>query len=157
LLGIEIGAGLYEARVIVPLWSAAPPQSVWEWNALQAATPQFSIDAGRRFWIYTTPTIGLLSIAALISGWRTRPEHHKWLVAATATAFVVVVATFVYFVPTLMELMRARPDGANAEVIGAKAHLWVMLNWVRAAVYVAAWLCGLRALTLPAAREANEK
>ena len=155
LFGIEIGAGLYEARVIVPVWSAAPPESVWGWNALRNANPQFAVDAGRRFWMFTTPAIGLLSIATLISGWRTRPEHRKWLVAATASALIVVVATFVYFVPTLIELMTAGPDGANATRIAEKAHLWVTLNWVRAAVYIAAWLCGLRALTVPSAREAK--
>jgi hypothetical protein len=28
LMGLQIGTGLYETRVQVPLWSSAPPQSV---------------------------------------------------------------------------------------------------------------------------------
>jgi hypothetical protein len=37
-LGVVAGAGLYEARVVVPLWAADPPRSL--------ASP----DSGRRFW-----------------------------------------------------------------------------------------------------------
>lgn len=150
MLGIEIGAGLYEARVIVPLWSHAPPESVWAWNALRQANPQFAANAGNRFWIFTTPAVGLLALIALISGLRTRREHRRWLMAATIPAFFIVAATFIYFVPTLIELMTARADGSNAAQIASKANMWVMLNWVRAVIYLAAWLCGLRALTIRA-------
>src|SRR5689334_17907533 len=146
LLSIQLGAGLYETLVVVPLWSASPPQSVWGWNALRNAHPQFAIDSGRRFWIFITPTVGLLSLAALLTGWRAPWEHRKWLLAATLTAFMMVVITFLYFVPSLIELMKARPNDVNAGQIAGKARLWVMLNWVRVLALIAAWLCGLRAL-----------
>ena len=149
LFGIQLGGGLYETLVIVPLWSASPPQSVWGWSALRNANPQFAIDSGRRFWIFVTPAVGLLAIAALLSGWRTPWEHRKWLIAATLTAFIMVIIAFVYFVPSLIELMNAPPNAANAAQIGAKARLWWMLNWVRVALLVAAWLCALRALQIP--------
>src|ERR1041385_8285259 len=109
LFSVQLGAGLYETLVIVPVWSASPPESVWGWNALREANPQLAIDSGRRFWIYVTPAVGLLSGAALLTGWWTRPDHRAWLMAATPTAFGMVVITFVYFVPTLIELMKARP------------------------------------------------
>jgi FtsX-like permease family len=35
------GAGLYEMRVIVPLWANSPPESVWYWEAQRAANPQY--------------------------------------------------------------------------------------------------------------------
>src|SRR5919206_630561 len=89
LFGIQLGAGLYETLVVVPLWSASPPQSVWGWNALREANPKLAIDSGRRFWIFVTPAVGLLSVAALLTGWQTRPEHRAWLLAATLTSFVM--------------------------------------------------------------------
>src|SRR5919206_2778379 len=101
LFGIQLGAGLYETLVIVPLWSASPPQSVWGWNELRKANPQFAIDSGKRFWLFVTPAVGLLSVAALLLGWRTAWEHRKWLIAATLTSFIMVIITFVYFVPSL--------------------------------------------------------
>ena len=149
LFGIQLGAGLYETLVIVPLWSASPPQSVWEWNALRNASPQFAVNSGKRFWIFVTPAVGVLSVAALLSGWGTPWEHRKWLLVATLTSFIMVVITFVYFVPSLIKLMSATPDAANAAQIGAKANLWRILNWGRAVFLIAAWLCALRALQIP--------
>lgn len=149
IFGVQLGAGLYETLVIVPLWSASPPQSVWGWNALREANPQLAIDSGRRFWIFITPAVGLLSVAALLTGWPTRPEHRAWLLAATLTSFTMALITFAYFVPTLIGLMKSRPDGADAARVAAKAKTWAVLNWGRAVVLFLAWLCGLRALQIP--------
>ncbi len=146
---IQLGGGIYETLVIVPLWSGVPPQSIWDWNELRKANPQLAVDAGKRFWIFITPAVGLFSIAALVSGWQTPWEHRKWLLAATLTSFIMVVITFVYFVPSIIELMSATPDTADAARIEKKARQWVTLNWVRAAVLTAAWLCALRALQVP--------
>jgi hypothetical protein len=151
LFSVQLGAGLYETLVIVPVWSASPPQSVWGWNALREANPRLAIDSGRRFWIFVTPAVGLLSIAALLTGWRTGPEHRAWLLAATLTSFVMTVITFAYFVPTLIGLMKSSPDEADAARVASKARLWAALNWVRVAVLIAAWLCALRASQIPSA------
>jgi hypothetical protein len=149
LFSVQLGAGLYETLVVVPVWSASPPQSVWGWNALREANPELAIDSGRRFWIFVTPAVGLLSVAALLTGWQTGPEHRAWLLAATLTSFVMVLITFAYFVPTLIGLMKSRPDDDAAARVASKARLWATLNWVRVAVLIAAWLCALRALQIP--------
>jgi Domain of unknown function (DUF1772) len=149
VFGVQLGAGLYETLVVVPVWSAAPPETVWGWNAQRETNPQLAIDSGRRFWIYVTPAVGLLSVAALLAGWQTRPEHRAWLLAATLTSFVMTVITFAYFVPTLIGLMKSRSGEADASRVAASARLWAALNWVRVAVLIAAWLCALRALQIP--------
>jgi hypothetical protein len=48
-LGIEIGAGLYETLVVLPLWTSAPPASVTAYHQHNAANPQFTLNAGGRF------------------------------------------------------------------------------------------------------------
>ena len=58
-LSIEVGAGLYETRVIVPRWSASPPHSVWEWADLRATDAQVPITHGTRFRIHHPPADGL--------------------------------------------------------------------------------------------------
>lgn len=103
--------------------AASPPQSVWGWSALREASPQLAIDSGRRFWIFITPAVGLLSVAALLTGWQTGPEHRAWLLAATLTSFVMTVVTFAYFVPALLGLMKSRPAEADAARVAAKARL----------------------------------
>ncbi len=58
-LGITLGAGLYEMRVVVPLWASAPPASIGH------------PDSGRRFWAFvTTGPLTLLCLANLYYAWR---------------------------------------------------------------------------------------
>ncbi|HEX9959447.1 MAG TPA: hypothetical protein VGB00_00775, partial [Pyrinomonadaceae bacterium] len=103
-LGITIGAGLYETLVVMPLWAAAPPESVVEYYRHNVANPQFTLNQGGRFWIFVTPLLGLLSILTLISGLRTRPEHRIWRLTATVITLIVVISTFAWFVPNIIKL-----------------------------------------------------
>jgi len=55
-LGIACGAGLYEARVVIPQWAEIPPQS-WP-------------NTGLMFWVYvTTIPLTVLTVANLIAAW----------------------------------------------------------------------------------------
>lgn len=40
--GVQVGAALYEATVITPLWSGASPESVMHWNPV----PEYAINPG---------------------------------------------------------------------------------------------------------------
>jgi hypothetical protein len=48
-----LGAGLYEALVVVPFWSAGAPASLAEGNPLL----QVHVRAGHVFWQYFTPVV----------------------------------------------------------------------------------------------------
>ena len=148
VLGIEIGAGLYETLVVLPLWALAPPDSVVAYHQHNVAYPQFALNAGGRFWMVNTPLTGLLAIAAFITGLKTRREHRQWRVAATVLALIVVISTFAWFVPNIIILGQGGA-GLSGEQITSLTNRWVRLNWVRVVVYLTAWLSGLRALTIP--------
>ena len=148
VLGLEIGAGLYETLVVLPVWTLTPPESVLAYHQHTLAYPQFALNAGGRFWMFFTPLTGLLAIAALVSGLKTRAEHRKWRVIATVLALLVVGFTFAWFVPKIMILGRGGP-GLSGEHIASLTNWWVRLNWVRVALYATGWLSGLRALTIP--------
>ena len=147
-LGIELGAGLYETFVVMPVWVSSPPDSVIAFYRLNAANPQFALNAGGRFWMVATPLVGLLAIATLLSGLRTRPPHRKWRIAGTSLALVVVVSTFAWFVPNI-KILGQGGAGLSADQITNLTNWWVRLNWVRVVLYSAGWLAGLRAMTLP--------
>ena len=71
-LGLDLGAGIYEARIVVPLWANGVPQT------LAAGDPfaRVAIDAGMNFWKYMTSAVAILAVAALVSGLRTpAPER----------------------------------------------------------------------------------
>jgi hypothetical protein len=147
-LGIELGGGLYETLVVMPLWSAAPPDSVLEYYRHNAANPQLALNAGGRFWMFATPLVGLTAIAALLSGLKTRAEHRKWRIAGTILALIVVISTFAWFVPNIIKLLGESVTRMSADEITGVTNWWVRLNWVRAFVYAVGWLAALRALSI---------
>lgn len=154
-LGIEIGAGLYETLVVMPLWDTAPPDSVIAYHQHNVANPQFALNAGGRFWMFMTPLVGLLAIATLLSGLRTPPQHRKWRIAGTVLALIVVVFTFAWFVPNIIKLTGKDVMTMSADAVTSLTNWWVRLNWVRAILYSAGWLAALRALSIPPKVESN--
>jgi len=134
-LGIVFGAGLYEARIVVPLWASSPPESLR------------SPDSGRKFWAFvTTIPLTLLTLATLVIAWNAkRPRRETWL-AAAAVILVERILTFSYFIPTMLRLQRA---GMPREEIRAGMALWTRVNYLRSALTLIAWLAALRALSLP--------
>lgn len=144
MLGLEIGAGIYEARVIVPLW-APDPQAA---RAFWLAHPQFHPNSGPRWWVFATPFTGLLALVlALVAGYL--PTRQVKLARTGALiVLLVTISTFTYFVPTLLQLQQAPVESMTPELARSKAALWASLNWVRVVVYLAGWFTVLRAALL---------
>ena len=137
VLGIVLGGGLYEQLVVMPLWSLTPPDSVVAYHQHKVAYPQFAMNPGGRFWMFFMPSAGLLAIATIISGLKTRPEHRKWRLLAAILARIVVVFTIAWFVPNIIKLEQGGA-GLSAEQITGLTNWWVKLNWVRAVLVAAA-------------------
>jgi hypothetical protein len=96
-LGITLGAGLYEMRVVVPLWASAPPASIGH------------PDSGRRFWAFvTTGPLTLLCLANLYYAWQSQGPQHNWWLVAAVLALIDRLMTFGYFIPTLIRLQGSR-------------------------------------------------
>lgn len=153
VLGIELGAGLYEALVVLPIWISAPPDSVLAYHAHNLANPEFVLNSGRRFWMMSTPLTGLTGIIALLTGLKTAPRHRMWRTIGTVLAVIVVIATFVWFVPNLIKLLSDTVTTLPRDEVTRIATWWVRLNWLRAAVYFVGWIAALKALTIPSVRE----
>jgi hypothetical protein len=143
-LGIALGAGLYEHRVVVPRWidwAGSPDGPVRYWNAGAARRD----NTGIRFWVFvTTVPLTLLTLANLIAAWRAPGAVRRWWLGAAAAALVDRVITFTYFIPTMVRLMHAPSTPASV----AAATRWAQLNYVRHAIVLAALLAALRAFSL---------
>ena len=147
--GIAIGGGLYEQLVVMPLWSLAPPDSVTAYYQHNVANPQFTLNQGGRFWAFVMPLVGLLAIATLLSGLRTQREHRKWRIAGTVLTLLVVVLTVIWFVPNIIKLTGEGVMAMRPDEVTSLTNKWVSLNWLRAVLFLTAWLAALRALTIP--------
>lgn len=140
MLGIEIGAGIFETRVLVPLWSSSPPDSILTYDT-QTLRP----DTGRHFWIYATPFLGLVSFANLFPAWQNSGARRRWWLFGAGLTLLVVISTFAYFVPALGKIHRANEFPAD-EIISTTLW-WVRLNYLRVAALILAWLSALRAFS----------
>lgn len=139
-LGIQTGAGLFETRVLVPLWAHSPPDSVLAYHATT-----IKADSGRRLWIFLTPVTGVICLLNIFTAWNAAEPQRTWWLFAAAAGMAVIAVTFAYFVPVLLKLANA-PGIAPAQLTGM-VRTWVLLNWFRFALLLAAWLAALEAFS----------
>ncbi len=142
-LGINIGAGLYESRVVVPLWSRGVPET------LAAGNPfgQVAINAGMTFWAFVTPVAGLLALGALGIAWRSPQPARTWIVTSALLELTALASTMFYFRPTLKGLFLGHGAGMSAAAVGGVVRRWVGWNWARVALSVVAWCLAVVALS----------
>lgn len=132
LLGISVGAGLYEARVVLPGWASSPP-ATW-------------INSGTRFWAFvSTGPLTLTILAGFAVFWNLEGPALRWWLAALLIALVERAATFSYFIPTMVMLQRQQVLSAEH---GETLVQWSKLNYGRHALTIAAWLFALKALSM---------
>lgn len=140
-LGVLTGGALFEFRVLVHVWSSAPPASVRAWNP----DPSAALDPPKRFFVLVTPSLMLLTPANAWSAWGALGPARPWLLASTALTFAVIVVTLAYFAPTLHALTVRRGEGLSDDVIVRRASAWVRWQYLRLAALIAAWLTALAA------------
>jgi putative copper export protein len=139
-LGIALGAGLYESRIVVPDWIDTAASSP-VWNADVARED----NTGVRFWVaVTTVPLTLLTLANLVAGWRAPIGLRRWWLGTAATGLVERAFTLGYFVPTMVGLIRA---GSSPDAVSS-ATQWAQLNNLRHLLVLAAWLGALRTFSL---------
>ena len=132
-LGIAFGAGIYEARVVIPQWADVPPQT-WP-------------NTGLMFWVYvTTVPLTLLMLANAVAAWRERGPRRNWWLGAVAIAVVERIATFGYFIPAMVAL--AGTEAMPQAEVSAALDGWLVLNHGRHVLTLAAWLAALKAFSL---------
>ena len=98
----------------------------------------------------TTVPLTLLTLANLVAAWLDRGPRRYWWLGAVAIIVVERIATFSYFIPTMLWLMGTE-DLPEAEV-SATLSQWLLLDYGRHVLTLAGWLAALKALSLPGKR-----
>src|SRR4030095_7971479 len=124
---IIIGAAIYEHVVLVPKWSAAPPSSLEIFQGKYKIEPQY-------FWIPIHPITLLLMISALIANWRN--ARRKDILVALIGYVLMLVATFSYFVPTLISIMKTPYQDTVDPVLINTSSTWETLSLIRLAILI---------------------
>lgn len=136
--GILIGGAIYEGIVLLPLWANSPPDSVRAW---QLGVPQV------RFFGFVTPFYGVCSLALLILSFRMPSGVKKLALAAGASGVVVVIWTFLFFVPILQQTQATGGTGMSSDEIVTLTNRFVSWNYLRYVVIITGWLAGLLAFS----------
>ena len=131
-LGIGFGAGIYEARIVIPQWISMPPHT-WP-------------NTGLQFWVYvTTIPLTLLTIFNAIAAWNDNTPKRVWWLGSVGIIFIERIATFFYFIPEMIRLMG---DGVPEMEIIAGLSQWMMMNHGRHVLSLAGWLLALKAFSM---------
>jgi hypothetical protein len=146
--GLLVGGKLFDLRVLVGAWSAAPPESL----SLLPYGPRYPVDTGEYFFPSSVALL-VCSIGGLIAGWNT-PWRFRILLAVPAIMlFVTLIVTVLWFWPaniTLWAAARVAPNTmADRTEVAELVRQWVMYDWLRVAVGMAGFVCSIRALSIP--------
>jgi hypothetical protein len=144
-LGVAVGAGIYESRIVVPEWLYVLPDGQWYWDA-EAARQS---DTGLSFWAYvSTGPLTLLTLINLVLAFRsTKPLRKVWLLAAGA-GLLERCFTSAYFIPQMLKLMSGELSQAAAVPL---AQQWQDLNQLRHVLLIVAWVVSLQAFAVASA------
>lgn len=121
------GAQIFETVVLVPKWSASPPET------FQMFKGKHGLDL-KTFWIVIHSLHEVTFILAIIFCWKLGIRNP--LLVLFAIHFAVRAWTLLYFAPNIIEFQKI----ANLESVGtdllSRTTMWRNLNYVRVALFV---------------------
>ncbi len=141
-LAIWVGGTVYQMLVIVPMWSATPPESV---QAFFKGTAFMTT-----IWNFFGPAWQIaraLPLALLVAAAWGYPAVRPWIVACAATMLVGLVMTRAFIYPMNDVLFARAGEGLSADAVRALVDRWILWDRVRFAIMSGGYLCLLRAFS----------
>lgn len=141
-LGTAFGAGLYETRIVIPMWFRKSAESGYRVDTEAMQT----VDTGRTFWAFvTTGPLTLLTLANLVVAWQSQSTGHDWWLAAALITLIERAGTFSFFIPTIIKLQKA--EQLSPPTTSRLIRSWIWANYIRNGLTLLACLAALRALS----------
>jgi hypothetical protein len=139
-LAIWVGGTVYQMLVIVPIWSASPPESV---HAFFRGTSFLTTIP--HFFGPITQVLRALPLAILVGvAWK-YTEIRLWIAACAATMLVGLVMTRAFIYPMNDVLFWGAGEGVSADALRALVTRWIWWDRVRFAIMTGGYICLLRA------------
>src|SRR5262245_58882126 len=94
-LGSAFGAGIYEAKIVIPQWTPAGADGMhWDARAARESDPEHN------FWAFlTTVPLTLLTVASLAAAWSSASPRRELWMGAAVVVLIERAVTFAYFMP----------------------------------------------------------
>jgi len=122
------GAQIFETFVIIPKWTASPPES------LHYLKGKYALDL-KTFWIIAHSLHEIPFILAIIFCWNLNIRNP--LLVLFAIHFAVRVWTILYFAPNLMAFQAAANTNTPLQDLIGRTKQWRNLNYIRVAIFIA--------------------
>ena len=123
------GAQIFETAVIVPKWTAAPPES------FQLFKGKYGLDF-KVFWIILHSIHEITFVLAIIFCWQLESIRNG-LLGLFAVHFAVRAWTLVYFAPNIIEFQKIASVTNSGIDLPARTTRWRTLNYLRVGVFIA--------------------
>jgi hypothetical protein len=143
-VGLGIGGGLYETRVVYPNWSHEPTP-----NELGKRLVSSGQAAAGRYWPLVSPASALLAVVNVFLAWHQVGQvRDLWLMSSIAIV-LKSIGTYGYFVPTYIRRI-SKPESMDTLELRRVVRTWTRLSSLRVLVETFAWITGIWALVLAA-------
>lgn len=123
------GAQLFETFVLIPKWTASPPES------FQLFRGKYGIDL-KSFWICSHSIHEITFILAIVFCWKIMLVRN-WLIILFLVHFAVRVWTLIYFAPNIIEFQKIANGQREMSGLLTRAHRWRNLNYLRVGIFIA--------------------
>jgi Domain of unknown function (DUF1772) len=142
-IALWVGGTLYQMIVIVPLWTASPPESLRAFLTADYAHTVLNF-FGPPFIAVRTVCL----IVALAAGWRSVP-HRFALSIALACWLIVVGFTLMYIYPMNDDLFVAGSSPLSDDATRELLRRWIVADRLRFAIGCVSFIALLHAFRLP--------
>jgi hypothetical protein len=123
------GAQIFETAIIVPKWSASPPES---FHMLQG---KYGIDL-KTFWIVVHSVHEVTFMLAIVFCWNI-DSVRPGLILLFAIHFAVRIWTLAYFAPAIMAFQKIHSSSPAEIDLLNRATRWRTLNYIRVGIFIA--------------------
>lgn len=138
--GIWCGGQVFNELMVVPIWSAWPPESLKVYAELPSK-------GGAPFFPLFNPLFVVLAVGAALAAWKSASRSRKWLALSAVIAIALFVSLVFYLVPLVGGMFRHSVAGdLSASEIVAGVERWKLGNRIRLLVELFGFACSVVAL-----------
>ncbi len=123
------GAQIFETVVIVPRWTASPPES------FQLFKGKYGLEF-KTFWIVLHSIHEITFMLSIIFCWKLNLIRN-WLLVLFAIHFAVRVWTLIYFAPNVIDFQKIANTTSKSSGLLKRTTLWKNLNYLRVGLFIA--------------------
>jgi hypothetical protein len=141
--GIWFGGQLFNALMVIPHFSADPPESLAAWSAMRA-------DYLADFLLLFNPSwIALALGGSLARGWRFYGRGRNWAIGSLFAAVLSASMVVLWMAPEIARLVNFQDPSVSLLQVQSALHRWTIVNWARLLIEFDGFVCALLALATP--------